>query len=221
VADEKKPEKPKKSWTTLFVRDEEEAPAAAPPVPAPIPGAATRPAVIPMPAPMPVAEVVDQGMVDRILGALLESAPEGYKDFVADLSTLAEALPTEDLLYKAALRLAVSKQGHSVPGLLLDFDKCLRLLEEQDRSFNVDVEEQVKNRVGGRQAEVARLEGEINALREQMAQLQAQRDAEAAAIATDTAKIESAKVKFKGAYQVAYSQLLDQKNKLSLYGGKG
>ena len=159
-------------------------------------------------------------MVNRLLEELAEGAPEGYKDFIGDLATLADALPTEELLYRAALKLAV-KQGHSAAGLALDFDKALRLLEEQGRLFAADVEAQVKAKVGGREAEVTRLDAEIAKLQESLATLAAAREAEVRAISTDTAKIEGAKVKFEGAYQAVHAQLTDQKSKLVTYGGKG
>lgn len=217
MADEKKKGG---GWKSLFVADDgEEAPAA--PTPAVIPtGGATKPLPAPPPAPIPAAApAVDEGMVSRLLEDLAESAPEGYKDFIGDLATLADTLPSEELLYRAALKLA-GKQGHTPQGLALDYDKSLRLLEEQGRLFAADVETQVKAKVGGREAEVARLDTEIAKLQETLATLAATRETEVRAIATDTAKIEGAKIKFEGAYHAVHAQLTDQKSKLIAYGGQ-
>lgn len=159
-------------------------------------------------------------MVDRLLAELEGEAPQGYKDFVGDLATLSEALPTDELIYKSALKLA-GKQGHTPAGLSLDYEKCLRLLDEQGRMFEASVQEQITAKVGGRQAEVARLDDEIAKLAEQLTQLQAQRDAEAEAIETDTARIETTKIKFQGAFAAVHAQLNDQKTKLAAFGGKG
>lgn len=167
--------------------------------------------------PQTAQSAVDPGMFERILADLETSAPEGYRDFVGDLATLADTLPTDELLYKSALRLA-GKQGHTPQGLALDYEKCLRLLDEQGRIFESDVQEQITAKVGGRQTEVARLDGEIARLNEQLAQLQSQRDAEAVAIETDTARIETTKLKFQGAFAAVLAQLNDQKNKLAAFG---
>lgn len=159
-------------------------------------------------------------MVDRLQADLEAGAPEGYKDFVGDLATLADTLDTDDLLYRTALGLA-KKQGHTPAGLALDYEKCLRLLDEQGREFDASVQEQITAKVGGRQNEVARLDQEITRLSEQLEQLQGQREAEAAAIETDTARIETTKTRFQGAFEAVRARLNDQKNKIAIFGGKG
>lgn len=158
-------------------------------------------------------------MVKRILAELEAEAPEGYKDFVGDLATLADTIHDEGLLYKAALKLA-GKQGHTPTGLGLDYEKCLRLLDNQGQMFEDSVQEQITAKVGGRQAEVARLDGEIARLTEQLQQLQGQRNAEASAIETDTARIETTKLMFQGAFAAVHARLNDQKNKLAAYGSR-
>jgi hypothetical protein len=209
-----------KSVSALFVKNDEDpvkpstgSPSGLP-VPATIPGRPIPPAQVIQPT------VVDQGMVERILAELETSAPVGYKEFVGNLATLADALPTDDLLYKSALKLA-GKQGHTAVGLALDYEKCLRLLDEQGRIFDASVQEQITSKVGGRQAELARLDGEITKLNEQMVQLQSQRASEAAAIETDTTRIETTKAKFQDAFAAVVSRLTDQKNKLATFGKDG
>lgn len=214
MTEQEKPKGKSSGWKSWFVAEEEtisDKPANLP-VPAAIPGQ-----LAPVVVPQAVVPTVDQGMVDRIRAELEASAPAGYKDFVGDLATLADTLPTEELLYRSALKL-VSKQGHTVAGLALDYEKCQRLLDEQGRLFDASVQDQITAKVGKRQAEVARLDGDIAKLNEQLAQLQSQRDAEAAAIETDTARIETTKLKFQGAFAVVMTQLNDQKSKLAAFG---
>lgn len=208
------------SFKSLFVQEvEDEAPAApvGPPAglragPAGLPAA--RQVAVPPPLPM---SVIDEAMLGRLMEQLTSEAPKGYVEFLGDLQTLADALPTEELQYKAALKLA-AKQGHNSEVLALDFEKTIRLLEEQGRQFNEDAAQQVQAKVGTRQAEVTRLNQEIAAKQAELEALHTKLAAESDAITADTAKIESAKTKFAGAYAAAHAQITDQKAKITYYG---
>lgn len=207
------PEKEKKGFNlkALFVTDEPEQPAAAvaPQISAPV-APVTRPIVA-------LPSAVDAAMLERLLSQLASEAPTGYVDFVSSLQTLSDTLPTEDLLYKTALKLS-GKRGHDAAMLKLDYEKVLRQLEEQGRQFAADADKQVQAKVGARQAEVARLQQEIARVQAELEAFRAKLQTETEAIAADTAKIEDAKAKFSGAYQAAHTQIETQQSKLSLYG---
>jgi len=208
----------KASLASFFVQevaDEEPTP----PKPAAIPSVGARPSLLSRPiVATPVATpVVDQASLVRIEEALLEAAPEGYKELVSGLATLGDTLSDEALLYKAVLKIA-AKKGFTAATLGLNFDQCMKILEEQAKTFTAELNDQITKKVGGRQQEVARLDADLARLQEEMSKLAAQRDTEARAIETDTAKIETVRANFEGAYQVVFSTVTDQKNKLTTYG---
>lgn len=204
----------KASLSSLFVKTvEDDDPT--PPKPALIPS--VRPFSATRPVPIPVATVVDQAIVARIEVALSETAPEGYLEFTSGLATLSDTLPDEALLYKTVTKLA-AKKGITVATIEMNFGQCLKILEEQGKAFTTELNDQITKKVGGRQQEVARLDAKITQLQDEMSRLSAQRTAEATAIETDTAKIETVRSGFEGAYQAVLSKVMDQKSKLAAYG---
>lgn len=206
-----------KSFTKLFVTEDEKPASAPAPVPSIVPP--PMPSALQVAPQMVVPQQADPAMLKNILDDVLAEAPKGYTEFLGHLSTLADALPTESLLYAAAIKLAV-KQGNSLEGLTLDFQRALKILEEHGNQFDAAAKEQVANKVGSREAKVTQLKAEMAALQEQIAQISSQISTESQAIAEDTATIESTRRNFGLAFQVAHDQISTQQLKLTQYGKK-
>lgn len=190
--------------------------------------AATAPAPVPV-APMAVSIPTPVAVVDPAIQATLEAdlntaAPEGYREIVNDLVTLAEDITDERARYRAAVRMA-GKKGHSLLDLLGDLDKCLGILEAKNTEFAAEVKRQIETKVGARRSAIATREAEITAktelmgrLQQEIAQLQHDNLLESEQISTETAKITGVGNNFRLAYQAVLANIQSIRNKISTYG---
>jgi septal ring factor EnvC (AmiA/AmiB activator) len=160
---------------------------------------------------------VDPESYNRLEAALLAAAPKGFRALLTSLDTLRKAIPDEGTLYKAVLAI-LGPQGHSVPGLVIDLEQCVKLLEAQRVAFMEEIARQTEARVGARKRELDQMDTEVARLRSEIDALGAKRTDVVKTIEADSAQIEAVRGGFEGAYQAKHAQLLDQKNKLATYG---
>lgn len=210
----------KKNWgsflKSLVVEEVPESHAALP-TPAAIPGQQG----IPVPAALPS---IDPAVRERIDSTLVDEAPQGYKLFRMNLATLAEALPSDDMIYKAVLKL-LAKQGYPTDRLVLDISKCLQLLEGHRVEFSAELSRQVDQKVGGRKKTIAEKEeaitlrrAEIEKLTREIGELESARSQELELISQDTSKLDQVRANFEVAYGEVYRSVELQKKNVETYG---
>lgn len=170
-----------------------------------------------------VAEL-DKTSQDRLIHVMANDGAPRVEELMDTLETLAEAIPDERSRYTAALKL-MGKKGSAVSAVLADYDTCLRVLDEHYRQFEGETQGAIQRKVGSRQQAVESLtrqmgekEAQIAALQREIQELGVKRDAEQAAIAAESQKIELAKSRFDGVYANIRSGVQTQREKIAAYG---
>lgn len=211
---------------SVIVEDVPEPEPARAPAPSPVPVRDLPPAAVhpDHPSLAPVKAVVDQAARQRLEQAIASDAPPGYSEIVDMISTLAESIPDEGSRYRAALKLA-AKHGHTVQDLLGDMDKCIGILEGKGRDFQEETKSQVARKVGARQKAVQDMDAlikskqeQIQSIQQEIAQLSEKRGTEAAAITSETAKIQAVTESFEAVYDAVMDKLVDTRKKIEAYG---
>jgi len=168
-------------------------------------------------------EKLDKSANDKLEAAITSVNPTAYKDFVDYLSTLADAIPSEDARYKTALNL-LAKKGIANTSLISDLDNCIKAIESKNKEFVDASAKKTTERIGGRQAHIVEIEQSITQKTQQIAALQAdiitlttQKLEENNTMANETQLINQAKDRFTFVYNRKHTDLDAQKQKILSY----
>jgi chromosome segregation ATPase len=113
---------------------------------------------------------VDPSMLAEVEKALAERSAPAYKQFTQLLSNLATKLPDESTRYAAALAVAPSMQLE-LPAIRSAFDGRLGILDDLQKHFEDQSQQELDKRVKGTQAEVDSIDEEMDATSKSIAKL--------------------------------------------------
>ena len=215
-----------KSWWDIVKGAviEEDTPKAAPAAPQ---GARTSaPPVIPsgvvLPAPVVGAAafpvVADPAALSKLEATLQASLPPAYATFSTQFETFKTIIPDETMRVRAAL----AASGATVAQLSGAIDQLLGVMARSRSDFNSTFEARRGTMIASAQANVANAdqqiqarEAQIEAMRQEVSQLRAQREAAARQIQEDEAHLQAVQQGFEGAYATVVDRLNQQKSRIA------
>ena len=160
---------------------------------------------------------LDPAIRQQLKDAVFSSAPKAWLELLDQVSTLKGVISDEPTAYKAAIAV-FTKRGLNYDQLLIDAATCIDVLESKKQEFEKELEDQTSQRVSSRQKAIDDLDTKIQEFQAQLAELANRRSQEASSMTTEKQKISNTKDKFMAAYDAVRRELVDEKNKISLYG---
>jgi len=229
-----------KTLLGMFVEIDESAAASAPPTPAPAAAPDSRPApaaapraATPPPLPASSAPRAHTGIDDAILSKLRQTLQENnrpgfdFLEFQASLAALEKVVPDEATRYRSAFATAAT-MGVTVPVLLESAQAYRDLLKREQQEFERELQARQKQDVGNKQAEVERIQKDIQTASENIQRLTreiSEGQAKAQALQTQlddaNAKLTRARERFESTVQHLDAEMLQQQKQIQNLLGQG
>lgn len=171
-----------------------------------------------VPVPNTYSSVLDPEAKKNLQTELNQSVPKTWTDLQNQISTLKKVLPDEISAYKAGLAL-LQQQGISYDQVLNDIQSVIDALDGKKQDFDAKATDKLNQQVGAKQKNLEDISNKRKDFEAQLAALSSQESEESSAIAVIKSKISQAQQKFLGAYNSIHKELVDEKNKISAYGG--
>lgn len=146
-----------------------------------------------------------------------------YLEFKNSLKTLRDVIPDESMRFQTAFKVGATL-GVTKGFLLHSGEEYLKVLKEENKGFDVALNNQKELRVAARQSDLSSIDAsiekmrkEIEKLNNQISEMSLKRDSLKMEIEDSLAKLVETEKGFKSSYQYVYNQIVDDLDKIKRY----
>ncbi|HEY8097146.1 MAG TPA: hypothetical protein VIE65_13770 [Methylobacter sp.] len=170
------------------------------------------------------AAAIDKAAKTELEPAL--SSSKYQKEITDTMNDLVSEIPNEEARFKAAVKMVV-RRGPTLVDLVSDVDSCLGVLQQKGREFRETLEEQIKTKVGSKQARISEIDSivaskqaEIDAAQKEITKLHEEKHTCGLAVLEEQHDIDEVKSRFETVYRSVESDLTAKKARLQSLTGK-
>jgi hypothetical protein len=210
----------KKGMVSLGLAENEESvppPAALPPTPSTPPGAPNALVTRECIADTNRSDKYDESAKAALAEVFQNTNVRLIPELQSLLATLEAAIPVEALRFQTALKIFSSK-GTPIAAILSEYDVYAGALEEKNRVFSKEIQDQFEARVGSKIKAVEGYDAQIANLQKQVTELSAQRETDRAGIAEAKSKLELLQQRFGVQYNATRVRVEQQKAQVAEHG---